>query len=255
MKKWIVLLLSLLLVSCSNSSKEKVTLTISAAASMKDVLTPIKEQYEAKHPSVQLSFNFASSGTLQKQIEQGAPVDLFISAATEPFQQLKNKELIVHQPSDHLVYNELVLITSNTLRESIHSLHDLTHESIKTIAIGIPETVPAGAYAKKWLESEKMWDTLTNKFVFAKDVRQVLTYVESGNAEAGIVYRTDALTSKHVHISAEAGHSLKEQIVYEAGVIQSSSHKKEAIQFLQYLYSDTAKKLFQEFGFKVKEEQ
>jgi molybdate transport system substrate-binding protein len=253
MKKWISLLLILLLVGCSNPSDEKITLTISAAASMKDVLRSIEKQYETKHPSVQLLFNFASSGTLQKQIEQGAPVDLFISASPTVFKDLKRKGLIMPRQNHHLVYNELVLITSKTLKTSIHSSHDLTSQNVKTIATGIPETVPAGAYAKQWLETVHVWGKIQKKLVFAKDVREVLTYVQSGNAEAGIVYKTDALSAKNVHIVVKAGQALKEPIVYEAGVIQSSPHKEEAEQFLNYLQSNEAKKIFKEFGFMLEE--
>jgi molybdate transport system substrate-binding protein len=254
MKKWIHLLLIFLLFGCSNSAEPKMTLTISAAASMKDVLSSIKKQYEAKHPSVQLSFNFASTGTLKKQIEQGAPVDLFISASPDVFKELKNKGFIMPRQNDHLVYNELVLIASKTIKTPIHSPEDLTNKNIQTIAIGIPETVPAGAYAKQWLEAVHVWDKVKEKLILAKDVREVLTYVESGNAEAGIVYRTDALSSKKIDIAAQANHHLfKEPIVYEAGVIQSSPHKKQAKDFLYYLQSNETKKIFKEFGFILEE--
>jgi len=252
MKKWMISLFILLLSGCTSLPDSKTVLTISAAASMEDALLHIKKQYEANHPNVSLSFNFASSGTLQKQIEQGAPVDIFISAAAGPFENLKTKGFIVPQQSDDLVYNELVLITSNMFRTPIDSLHDLTREPIKTIAIGIPETVPAGTYAKKWLKSEKLWEPLNNKLVFAKDVRQVLMYVESQNAEAGIVYRTDALLSKDVRIVMKASNSINRQIIYKAGIIQSSPYKEEAMDFLRYLQSTEAEKVFKNFGFSTK---
>jgi molybdate transport system substrate-binding protein len=254
MKKWIYVLLIFLLFGCTHPAEEKVTLTISAAASMKDVLHSIKEQYEAKHPSVQLSFNFASTGTLKKQIEQGAPVDLFISASPDVFKELKKRGFIMPRQNNHLVYNELVLIASKTGKAPIHSPEDLANKNIKAIAIGIPETVPAGAYAKQWLEAVHVWDQVKEKLILAKDVRQVLTYVESGNAETGIVYRTDALSSKNVHIVAKAPSSSHEPIVYEAGVIQSSPHKKEAEQFFNYLQGNEAKKIFKDWGFMVEEE-
>jgi len=252
MKKWIISLSILLLSSCTSLSGDKTALTISAAASMKDVLLQVKKQYETDHPNITLSFNFASSGTLQKQIEQGAAVDVFISAAAEPFQALKTKGFIVSQHNDDLVYNELVLVTSNTLHVPVNSLHDLKQESIKTIAIGTPETVPAGAYAKKWLESSQMWNPLRNKFVFTNDVRQALMYVESENADAAIVYWTDAILSKNIRIVTKASNSINEQIVYKAGVIQSSPHLKEASDFLQYLKGREVEKLFKNSGFLTK---
>ncbi len=245
------LFVMLLLVSCSHSPKKTVTLTVSAAASMKDVLTSLEKQYETKHPNIHLTFNFASSGTLQKQIEQGAPVDVFISADPIAFQQLTEKKLILHKNTEHLVYNQLVLIVPKQKEEAVHSLVDLTSSSVQSIAIGIPETVPAGAYAKQWFKSAHLFEKLQQKFVLAKDVRQVLTYVESGNVDAGIVYRTDALSSKNVHIVTKAPSSLNRNIAYDAGVVSASSHRKAAQQFIDYLYSQQAQQRFKTYGFMV----
>jgi molybdate transport system substrate-binding protein len=119
------------------------------------------------------------------------------------------------------------------------------------MAIGIPETVPAGAYAKQWLQSAGLWEKLETKYIFAKDVRQVLTYVESQNVDGGIVYRTDALASKRVHIAAAAPSSLNKQIVYKAGVVAQSKQQKAAKQWVAYLYSNKAAAIFQKCGFIV----
>ncbi|WP_228485549.1 molybdate ABC transporter substrate-binding protein [Thermaerobacillus caldiproteolyticus] len=252
LKKWVsCLCMVLLLVSCTHSPDKKVTITVAAAASMKDVLTSIGKQYENKHPATHLVFNFASSGTLQKQIEQGAPMDVFISADPTSFRQLKEKRLVISKRNEPLVYNELVLIVPKQRQNGVHSLSDTTNPAVQSIAIGIPETVPAGAYAKQWLQSTHLWEKLQGKLVLAKDVRQVLTYVESENVDAGIVYRTDALSSDNVLITTKAPDSLNRKIAYDAGVVASSSQTKEAQQFIKYLYSREAKQVFKQYGFLI----
>lgn len=239
----------LLLAGCSHSADKSVDITVGAAASMKDVLEAIGEQYEKEHQNINLTFTFSSTGTLQKQIEQGAPIDVFVSADPTAFEQLAEKKLVIAKQNRPLVYNELVLITPKQKARTIDSLSDLQDPTIRSIAIGIPETVPAGAYAKQWLQSADVWEKLRSKYVFAKDVRQVLTYVESENADFGIVYRTDAFSSKRVHIAATAPRSLNRQIAYKAGVVAQSKRQKEAEQFVTYLHSKKAAHIFDKYGF------
>ncbi|MDQ0220681.1 molybdate transport system substrate-binding protein [Peribacillus cavernae] len=235
----------------NTESKEKVELTVSAAASLQDALTEIKENYEKKHTNIDLTFNFGSSGALKQQIEQGAPVDLFFSAAEDKFDELVQKDEIDTNQGVDLVGNELVLIVPKDSENTIADFTDLTTQADK-LAMGTPESVPAGKYAKQTLENLKLWDSLHNKVVYAKDVRQVLSYVETGNVNAGIVYKTDALISDKVKIVATADKSTHDPIIYPVGVIKDTKHSEEATEFYEYLQGKEALDLLKQYGFTAK---
>jgi molybdate transport system substrate-binding protein len=251
-----------LLVGCSNStieeektenteSNEKVELTISAAASLQDALTEIEGNYEKKHTNIDLTFNFGSSGALKEQIEQGAPVDLFFSAAEDKFDELVQKGEIDTNQGVDLVGNELVLIVPKDTENTIGDFSDLSIHTEK-LAMGTPESVPAGKYAKQTLENLEVWDSLNNKVVYAKDVRQVLSYVETGNVNAGIVYKTDALISDKVKIVATADQNTHDPIIYPVGVIKDTKHSEEATEFYEYLQGKEALDLLNQYGFTEK---
>ncbi len=259
--KFIGILLSslLLIVACSNESdsstenettseKDKITLTISAAVSLKDAMDVIQQNYQDQYPEVTLDFNFGGSGSLQQQISQGAPVDLFFSAAEDKFELLVEAGNIAKEDRVDLLGNELVLIVPQE-NESIQDFEDLIKDSINHISIGTPETVPAGMYAKESLEKMNLWKELESKIVFAKDVRQVLSYVETGNVEAGIVYQTDAFVSDQVNIVKTADTNAHTPIIYPVGIIQDSKQYEAAKNFYQYLQSDEALKVFEDYGF------
>lgn len=244
---------SLLLVgtSCSSenaeSKSDKTTLTISAASSLREVLDEIGKLFQEKNPDIDLRFNFGASGTLKQQIEQGAPVDLFISAAVDKYEELVEGEYI--HVGTNLVNNEIVLITSKNANWNGQDFRDLINEDIHKIAIGTPGVVPAGTYAQQVLQSDGVWDQLQEKMILAKDVQQVLTYVETENVEAGIVYKTDANLSDQVKVIAKANPSSHELISYPVGVLNNSNHKKEALLLFEYLKSEEAEKLWKRFGF------
>ena len=255
MKKIIIMLFcsSLLLISTSCSSKEAeskshhTTLTISAASSLSMVLGELGTLFEDKNPDIELRFNFGASGALQQQIKQGAPVDLFISAAADKYDELVKGEYI--HIGTNLVNNELVLITSKNAKRNVMHFRDLASEQIQKLAIGTPGVVPAGTYAQQVLESEGIWDSLQKKMILSKDVQQVLTYVETGNVEAGIVYKTDAMHSDQVKIVAKANPTHHEPIIYPVGVLEDSKHKKEALLFYEYLNSEETEPLWHQYGF------
>ncbi|WP_213621474.1 molybdate ABC transporter substrate-binding protein [Paenibacillus sp. J22TS3] len=228
------------------AAKDKTEILISAAASLKDSLSEIEKNYEKEHPDINLTFNYGSSGTLQKQIEQGAPADLFFSAGKKQVDALVKEGLI--SDSKTILRNELVMVVPIDSKRTFTTVKDLTGNDIKKIAIG-QESVPAGQYAKETLTARKTWDALKDKFVYAKDVRQVLTYVETGNVEAGFVYKTDALTSKKVRIALRIASNVHTPIVYPAGVVKGSKHSKEAKAFYAYLQSKEASGVFKKFGF------
>jgi len=169
-------------------SDSKTEIIISAAASLKDALAELETKFEGEHKNIDLTFNFAASGTLQKQIEQGAPADLFFSAGEKQMKTLSEKKLV--GASEVILKNALVLVVPKEGVEVPAELKDLSKETYKKIALGEPETVPAGSYAKQALTKGEIWDIVQSKIVFAKDVRQVLTYVETGNTDAGHKART-----------------------------------------------------------------
>jgi molybdate transport system substrate-binding protein len=247
MKKYELLVIMLALSIISACSQQKNEITISAAASLQKPLMEIKDYYEKNH-NESLNFNFGSSGALQKQIEQGAPVDLYISASFEHVEQLTKKKLVKKQ--DTLLKNRLVLIAHKD-RSSIKTIKDLTKTNIETIALGIPETVPAGDYGKEALENMGLWEKLHLKMVFAKDVKQVLSYVETKSADAGIVYATDAKNSSNVRVIYVFQESSHSPITYHVALIQQHKIKHESEEFYSFLKSKKAKQIFKKYGFTV----
>lgn len=265
-KPAIIFLFSLIfVVACSNNERteqsqdkqetqttpENEELIISAAASLKDAMEVIQHTYEEEHPEITLKFNFGASGSLQQQISQGAPVDLFFSAAEDKFDLLVEEGTIAKEDNLDLLGNELVLVVPKE-NQSIKGFEDLVKKNTGKISIGTPETVPAGKYAKESLEQMNLWKDVESKVVYAKDVRQVLSYVETGNVDAGIVYKTDALISNKIEIVANADSATHAPIIYPVGIIKDSEHYKAAKEFYMYLQSDDALKVFEKYGFTTK---
>ncbi|WP_413407374.1 molybdate ABC transporter substrate-binding protein [Paenibacillus amylolyticus] len=231
--------------------QETVDLTISAAASLTDAMKEIETNYELANPYIELNFNFGASGALQQQIEQGAPADIFVSAATKNMNALVDENLIASGDQKNLLQNSLVAIVPADGTNTVASETDLTSDSIKTVAIGIPESVPAGTYAKEALTNAKLWDELESKLVQGKDVRQVLQYVETGNADAGFVYKTDALTSDQVKIAFEVDKNSYTPANYPIGIIEGTKHRTEAEQFYAYLQTPEVLDIFAKYGFTI----
>ena len=257
MKKYFSLIASLLLLvgilagcgnqESNNKTNEPVELTISAAASLQDSLEELQKNYENEHDNIKITFNFGGSGALQQQILEGAPVDLFFSAAEDKFDELVQKDLIDKKQGTDLLANELVLIVPKKNEKHIQSFEDLT--KVDKIAVGTPETVPAGKYGIETLKNMNLWENVESKVVYTKDVRQVLTYTETENVDAGLVYKTEALVSEKVDVVATAKEDTHTPIIYPVGVIKDSKHAKEAEDFYHYLQSDQAMKVFKKYGF------
>ncbi len=250
---FIILLVTLAGCGSANQQKErnKTELLISAATSLKDSLEEVQLLFEAKNPHIKLTFNFASSGTLQQQIEQGAPSDLFLSAGQSQMQALTEKGLIHSSEQKTLLLNELVAIIPFDSKNFITDMIGLESEEIRFIALGDPETVPAGQYTKEALISEHVWDNLREKFVYTKDVRQVLSYVEQGNADLGFVYQTDSLRSKKVKVVFTVNSLLHKPIEYPIAMMSSTKHKKESRLFYHYIQEKEARLVFKKYGFVV----
>lgn len=236
---------------CAKEQKTNtVTLNISAAASLKDSMDEIKQLYAAEKSNVKLTLNYGSSGTLQKQIEQGADVDVFISAAPKQMDALESKDLIVKDARNDLLLNDVVLVVPNDASK-VTSFNDLTTDKAKQIAIGEPKSVPAGQYAEEVFTKLGILDKIKTKAVYAKDVKEVLAWVETGNVDAGIVYATDAKVSNKVKIAATAPSDSHKAVVYPAAVIKSSKNGDSSKDFMKFLTSDKAKTVFEKYGFKV----
>jgi len=226
---------------------EQVELLISAAASLTESLDELKGVYEAEHSQVKLTFNYAASGTLQQQIEQGAPADLFLSAGTKQMDALVDKGLIDDQLKTNLLTNDLVLVVPKDGSAEVQSMDDLS--KLGDIAIGTPESVPAGKYAQQALAYHQLWDTLQSHLVLTKDVKQVLSYVETGNVDAGFVYKTDAALSDKVKVALTAEPESHDPIEYPIGVLKGSAHPDEAKAFYKFILSDQARQVFIKYGF------
>jgi len=228
--------------------KKEVHLIISAGASLKDAMEEVKTLYISQHPELNIDLNFGSSGQLLQQIEQGAPVDVFISAGKAQMDQLEAKGLIENTTRKNFLGNDLVLVVPTD--SNIKNCTDLLKPEIGKVAIGEMKTVPCGKYAQESLTHLGIWDQLEAKLVLGSDVKQVLAYVESGNAEAGFVYSSDAFVSQKVKIAAVIDNKLHSDIVYPAAVIKSTLEKESAQEFMNFLYEPVAKNIFVKYGFK-----
>ena len=236
---------------CRHAKAAKSDLTVSAAISLKDALDETKELYIKDHPGVAIAINYGASGTLQLQIEQGAPVDIFLPAAPKQMDALQSKGLLLAGTRKDVLQNEVVLIVPKDSKLGLASFKDLTQADVKRVAMGEPVSVPAGEYAKETLTSLGIYDAVKAKAVLAKDVRQVLTYVETGNVDAGIVYRTDAMTSAKVSIAATAPPKSHALVIYPAAVIKATKNPSAAKEFLQFIEGPRGIAVFDKYGFKA----
>ncbi|MBL1199068.1 MAG: molybdate ABC transporter substrate-binding protein [Nostoc sp. GBBB01] len=246
----LLLAIILPLVTPSRVIAQSNNILVSAAASLKDALEEIKPLYQQSKSNVNITYNFGASGALQQQIEQGAPADIFISAGKKQVDALETKGLLLPGTRTNLANNRLVLIVAQDV-EGITSFYNLTDAKIKKIAIGEPRSVPAGQYGEQVLKKLQLYDRLKPKLVFANNVRQVLAAVETGNAEAGLVYATDAKISNKVKVVVAADDKFHSPIVYPIAVVKSSKNPTAAKEFVQFLSSNQAKDILKKYGFIV----
>ena len=259
MKKTVVALLigSIILAPlCAGGSKEnaapakKTEILISAAASLKDCIQELSAMYTEKNPQVTITMNFGASGALQQQIEQGAPADVFFSAGIKQMNALKEKGMMIDSSVKNILENKVVLITLKNAA-ALDFFEDLAKSSIKKIGVGEPKSVPVGQYTEQIFQNLGLTDKVASKLIFAKDVREVLSWVETGNVDAGVVYETDAKISKDVTICSTAPEGSHKKVIYPIGVVKASAHAAEAQKFVDFLFSDAAKEVFARYGFTV----
>ncbi len=231
-------------------AQQRTLLTVSAAISLSKALQEIKTIYQKGKPNVNITYNFGASGALQQQIEQGAPVDVFFSAAAKQMDALQQKKLLVPGTRRTLLTNRLVLITPRNA-PALTSFRNLASAQVQRIAIAEPRSVPAGQYAKELLTNLKIFDSLKSKLVYGNNVRQVLSYVESGNVEAGIVYTTDAKQANAIRVGATAPSNLHSSILYPVAALKDSRNIAAARDFVQFLSSTQARAVFERYGFGI----
>ena len=223
-------------------------LHVSAAASLTDVLREIGGQYQ-KDTGDGVLFNFGASSLLARQIIEGAPADLFISADELKMDQLQQRGFIVNKSRRSILSNTLVIVVPSDSPLKINSPRDLADPAIRNVAVAEPQTVPAGIYAKEYLRRLKIWDRITYKLVPTDNVRGALAAVESGNVETGIVYKTDAMISRIVRIAYEVPRTEGPKISYPAAVLADSKQQAAAQRFLDYLQGPSARDTFRKYGF------
>lgn len=238
----------------STAPTETIELTVSAAASMQDAMKAIKPVYQEENHQVRITYNFGSSGSLKQQIEQGAPADVFLSASPKWIDALEKENLLLEGTRQDLLKNTMVLIIPANSEQSISNFPELSDSKVQKVALGDPESVPAGQYAKEVLTSLNLYQPLASKYVFGKDVRQVLSYVETGNVDAGLVYGTDAKISGYkVKVATVAPENTHKPIIYPVAVIKDTKHPESAQEFIEFLSSDQAKEVFEQYGFSMAE--
>ena len=223
-------------------------LTVSAAVSLKDAFNEIAELSE-KRGGAKIHFNYGASGALQKQIENGAPADVFASAGAKQMDDLAAKGLIVPETRQDFARNSLVLVVSAS-GLSIASFSDLTGPTVKKVAVGNPKSVPAGQYTEQTLDRLKLLPQIQSKLVFAEDVRQVLDYVVRDEVEAGVVYSTDVLgAGNKIKVAARAPDDSHDPIVYPIAAVRESKQQEAARKFIDLVLSAEGQRILVKHGF------
>ena len=236
----------------SSEAKQPVEIHVAAAASLTDVMKELAAVYEKEHPGVKLVFNFGSSGALQQAIENGGETDLFFSAAQKQMNALQDSGNLAEGTRKDLLENEVVLVVPKEGGKDIKSFEDLTRSDIQHVALGEPKGVPVGQYTEQILTKLGILDQVKAKAVYGSDVRQVLSWTETGDADCGVVYATDAAVSDKVKVAAKAPQDSHKPVIYPAAVIKGTKHLEEAKEFLAFTSSEQARKLFEKYGFKCK---
>lgn len=221
-----------------------------AASSLTDALKVIAADYE-KQSGDRIQFNLGASSTLARQIEVGAPADIFFSADEAKMDRLEKKGLIVKESRKRRLSNTLVIIVASENGAAIAQPKDLADAKIKRVALGDPKTVPIGVYAKEYLQKQGLWAAVESKVVATENVRAALAAVAAGNADASIVYRTDAAISKQIKVVYEVPRASGPKISYPIALVREARQPAAARKFLQHLASAAATKIFERFGFLV----
>lgn len=246
-------LVSVLIVGAPETSRsDRAEVLVSGAISLKESLQEIGAVFERRHPGVKVLFNFGASGVLQQQIERGARVDVFVSAASAQMDDLQARGLIVATTRGTLAENSLVLIRPAHPGLDLASFDDLTKPEVKRIALGNPRTVPAGVYAQELLTALRLWDRLQPKLILTENVRQALVYVIRGEVEAAVVYATDARSAGgDVRVVATAPEGTHRPVTYPIAVVKGSKQDALANAFVDLALSDEGRRILETHGFRL----
>ena len=223
-------------------------LTVFAAASLQEALQKVAADYE-KSSGHHIAINFGASGTLEVQIRHGGPADIFFSADETKMNDLAKDHLLEAGTRRDILANTLVIVVPGDSSLILKTAKDLANPAVKRIAIGDTRIVPAGIYAKEYLTKLGLWTELEPRMIPVENVRAALAAVESGNADAGFVYRTDALHDTKAKIGYEIPRVEGPAILYPAALVKGTKHQAAAAKFLAYLASADAQKVFASFGF------
>ncbi|MGR3278406.1 molybdate ABC transporter substrate-binding protein [Acaryochloris marina NIES-2412] len=246
--KRMISLVALILGGCQFAPQTR-QLTVSAASSLQTVLQAIEPEFEKAYPQIDLTFNFAASGVLQRQIEQGAPVDVFFSAAPKPINSLLEQQLIIQNSHRSIVTNQLALIVPEESQVSLTGFQQLTSPQVKKIMVGEEASVPAGQYAQEVFSTLELSQQIQTKLIFANSVQGVLAAVAGANVDAGVVYATDVRQSDRVKQVALAPAHSHSPIVYPIAIVAGSSQPQTAQSFIEFLSTPESKDRFTQAGF------
>jgi molybdate transport system substrate-binding protein len=242
---------TLALIAFATATLKATTINVFAAASLTESLKEIAAAYE-KQTGDKVVFNFGASSFLARQIEEGAPADIFFSADEAKMDGLETMGLIVKDTRKSRLSNSLVIVVAGEKGVAVANPKDLATDKVKRLALAEPRTVPAGIYAKEYLQKQNLWTALEPKVVPTENVRAALAAVEAGNAEAGIVYKTDAGISRKVKIAYEVPLSDSPAISYPMAIVKEARELEAAKRFLKHLESEEAGRIFEKFGFIVR---
>lgn len=233
--------------------KEQVELFISAAASLANAAEDLTKLYKDIAPEVKLTFTFAGSGALQTQIEEGAPADIFMSAALKQMNALEEGGYILEGTKKELLVNQVVLIVPKGNPAQVGSFEDVATDKVKVVALGDPESVPVGQYSQEIFTTLGLLEQVKPKANYGTDVTQVLSWVESGEVDCGVVYATDAAFSDQIEVVAPAPENSHKPVIYPVAVLKASETAEEAKKFVDFLSSSEAKVIYESYGFAMKE--
>ena len=223
-------------------------LIVSAAASLTNAFQEVGQKFASANPGIKVVPNFAASGALLQQIEKGAPVDVFASADQKTMDQANEKKLILPETRKDFASNGLVLILPAGSKAPIKSPQDLMAKEVTKVAVGNPDTVPAGRYAQEALKNEGLWEKLSPKFIPANSVRQVLDYVTRGEVDAGFVYATDATLAKD-KVQVVATLTKHQPILYPVALVAGTQKKDLAQRFIDFVLSKEGQEILVKYGF------
>jgi molybdate transport system substrate-binding protein len=249
MTKRILQILSLIILfagaaGCQSDVKEETVITIGAAASLKSSLLELQNQFEREHEDVTLSFHFGSTGAIRKQVEQGAPIDVFLAASKDDYESLYRDGLV--EKGDRLVGNRVVAVTNKP--EDIQSLKDVWNSDEKVV-IGNPASVPVGRYAKELLEQSGQWEEAESRLIYGKDAKHVITLMDQGAASVGLIYNSDVEFEQDLRIIDFFEEYPQVDTGYYGAMVKRSKHQEGSNEFLDFLESKEAKEIFKKEGF------